>query len=135
MIPILETKLSSELFNLENYIINHSCDIEHWFRMQWLEHTAPFYASVDLRNSGFKLTPVDTNLFPGGFNNLNPDSKVELDFVEDAFTSFKEGEIDIAIDEQWFPLHGNLKFIPAFSLIGLHLYNLRYCQCKAENCC
>ena len=33
----------------------------------------PFYASVDLRNSGFKLAPVDTNLFPGGFNNLNPD--------------------------------------------------------------
>ena len=57
---------------LENYIINHSCDIEHWFRTQWLENTAPFYASVDLRNSGFKLTPVDTNLFPGGFNNLNP---------------------------------------------------------------
>ncbi|OGS99600.1 MAG: glutamate--cysteine ligase, partial [Gallionellales bacterium RBG_16_56_9] len=27
----------------------------------------------DLRNSGFKLAPVDTNLFPGGFNNLNPD--------------------------------------------------------------
>jgi glutamate--cysteine ligase len=33
----------------------------------------PFYASCDLRNSGFKLAPVDTNLFPGGFNNLNPD--------------------------------------------------------------
>jgi len=73
MIPILKTELSSELFNLENYIINHSCDIEHWFRTQWLDHSAPFYASVDLRNSGFKLTPVDTNLFPGGFNNLNPD--------------------------------------------------------------
>ena len=28
---------------------------------------------MDLRNSGFKLAPVDTNLFPGGFNNLNPD--------------------------------------------------------------
>jgi glutamate--cysteine ligase len=27
---------------------------------------------VDLRNSGFKLAPVDTNLFPAGFNNLNP---------------------------------------------------------------
>ena len=25
----------------------------------------------DLRNAGFKLAPVDTNLFPGGFNNLN----------------------------------------------------------------
>ena len=29
--------------------------------------------SVDLRNAGFKLAPVDTNLFPGGFNNLNQD--------------------------------------------------------------
>jgi glutamate--cysteine ligase len=25
---------------------------------------------VDLRNAGFKLAPVDTNLFPGGFNHL-----------------------------------------------------------------
>ena len=73
MTPILKTDLSDELYNLENYIIHHSCDIEHWFRTQWLEYSAPFYASVDLRNSGFKLTPVDTNLFPGGFNNLNPD--------------------------------------------------------------
>ena len=47
--------------------------IEHWFRSQWLEVASPFYASVDLRNSGFKLAPVDTNLFPGGFNNLNPE--------------------------------------------------------------
>ena len=47
-------------------------DIEHWLRKQWQEHATPFYASVDLRNSGFKLAPVDTNLFPGGFNNLNP---------------------------------------------------------------
>jgi glutamate--cysteine ligase len=32
------------------------------------------YGSVDLRNSGFKLAPVDMNLFPAGFNNiqLNP---------------------------------------------------------------
>lgn len=45
--------------------------IETWFRHQWLETPAPFYASVDLRNAGFKLAPVDTNLFPAGFNNLN----------------------------------------------------------------
>jgi glutamate--cysteine ligase len=35
-----------------------------------MEHTPPFYTSVDIRNAGFKLAPVDTNLFPGGFNNL-----------------------------------------------------------------
>jgi glutamate--cysteine ligase len=28
---------------------------------------------VDVRNAGFKLAPVDTNLFPGGFNNLTPE--------------------------------------------------------------
>ena len=44
--------------------------IERWFRLEWMEHTPPFYTSVDVRNAGFKLAPVDTNLFPGGFNNL-----------------------------------------------------------------
>ena len=38
------------------------------------------------------------------FNNLHSDSKVELDFVDDAFESFRDGVIDIAIDEQWFPV-------------------------------
>jgi glutamate--cysteine ligase len=33
----------------------------------------PIYNSVDLRNSGFKITSVDTNIFPAGFNNLCPD--------------------------------------------------------------
>jgi glutamate--cysteine ligase len=61
------------LLDLERRILGAQPAIEHWFRKQWQEHAAPFYASVDLRNSGFKLAPVDTNLFPGGFNNLNPD--------------------------------------------------------------
>jgi hypothetical protein len=43
--------------------------IERWFRLR-MEHTPPFYCSVDIRNAGFKLAPVDTNLFPGGWNNL-----------------------------------------------------------------
>ncbi|MEK9804370.1 MAG: glutamate--cysteine ligase, partial [Curvibacter sp.] len=44
--------------------------IERWFRLEWMEHTPPFYSSVDIRNAGFKLAPVDTNLYPGGWNNL-----------------------------------------------------------------
>ncbi len=73
MVPHLATALNGPLLNLEQRILNSQPAIEHWFRTQWLEHTIPFYTSVDLRNSGFKLAPVDTNLFPGGFNNLNPD--------------------------------------------------------------
>jgi len=48
-----------------------TAQIERWFRLEWQDHTPPFYGSVDLRNAGFKLAPVDTNLFPGGFNNLS----------------------------------------------------------------
>ena len=46
--------------------------IERWFRMEWMEHTPPFYGSVDVRNAGFKLAPVDTDFFPCGWNNLTP---------------------------------------------------------------
>ena len=72
MIPHLTTALTGPLQELETRILADSAAIEHWFRTQWQEHTPPIYSSVDLRNSGFKLAPVDTNLFPGGFNNLNP---------------------------------------------------------------
>jgi glutamate--cysteine ligase len=73
MVPHLTTALNGPLLSLEKRMLDAMPKIEHWFRSQWLEYAAPFYASVDLRNSGFKLAPVDTNLFPGGFNNLNPD--------------------------------------------------------------
>lgn len=57
---------------LEQLCFTHQSDIEIWFRKQWLKTPPSFYTSVDLRNSGFKIAPVDTNLFPAGFNNLHP---------------------------------------------------------------
>jgi glutamate--cysteine ligase len=72
-VPRLTTALTGPLPDLERQLIQSTPEIEQWFRGQWQEHAAPFYASVDLRNSRFKLAPVDTNLFPGGFNNLNPE--------------------------------------------------------------
>jgi glutamate--cysteine ligase len=59
------------LLDLEKKILEATPAIERWFRLEWQEHTPPFYCSVDLRNAGYKLAPVDTNLFPGGFNNLS----------------------------------------------------------------
>ncbi len=73
MVPHLTTSLTGPLHDLERLVLDRRPEIERWFRAQFAEHEAPFYTSVDLRNSGFKLAPVDTNLFPGGFNNLNPD--------------------------------------------------------------
>jgi glutamate--cysteine ligase len=72
MVPRLTTALTGPILELERRILERMPEIERWLRTQWHEHQVPFYASVDLRNSGCKLAPVDTNLFPGGFNNLNP---------------------------------------------------------------
>jgi glutamate--cysteine ligase len=70
MVPHLITALSGPINELEERILDSMPAIERWFRLEWMEHTPPFYTSVDVRNAGFKLAPVDTNLFPGGWNNL-----------------------------------------------------------------
>ena len=70
MVPHLRTALSGPLPELEKLLLDSTPMIERWFRLEWQEHTPPFYSSVDVRNAGFKAAPVDTNLFPGGFNNL-----------------------------------------------------------------
>jgi glutamate--cysteine ligase len=70
MVPHLVTALNGPLLDLERKILGATPAIERWFRLEWQEHTPPFYCSVDLRNAGFKLAPVDTNLFPGSFSHL-----------------------------------------------------------------
>ncbi|RZJ02956.1 MAG: glutamate--cysteine ligase, partial [Rubrivivax sp.] len=73
MVPHLVTALTGPINELEQRVLDSMPAIERWFRLEWMEHTPPFYSSVDIRNAGFKLAPVDTNLFPGGWNNLTPE--------------------------------------------------------------
>ena len=73
MVPHLITSLHGPINELEQRILESMPAIERWFRLEWMEHTPPFYCAVDLRNAGFKLAPVDTDLFPGGFNHLTPE--------------------------------------------------------------
>jgi glutamate--cysteine ligase len=73
MVPHLITALTGPINELEQRVLDSMPAIERWFRLEWMEHTPPFYTSVDIRNAGFKLAPVDTNLFPGGWNNLTPE--------------------------------------------------------------
>ncbi|MBK8527431.1 MAG: glutamate--cysteine ligase [Rubrivivax sp.] len=72
MVPHLITALTGPINELEQRILESMPAIERWFRLEWMEHTPPFYTSVDLRNAGYKLAPVDTDLFPEGFNHLTP---------------------------------------------------------------
>ena len=70
MVPHLVTALTGPINELEQRVLDSMPAIERWFRLEWMEHTPPFYTSVDVRNAGFKLAPVDTDLFPAGWNNL-----------------------------------------------------------------
>ena len=73
MVPHLTTALTGPLLALEEHLLKHQIAIERWLRYQWQATPAPLTGSVDLRNAGFKVAPVDMNLFPAGFNNLNPE--------------------------------------------------------------
>lgn len=63
MMQILET--------LKSLYSTRGDEIENWFVAARCVAAPFFYTSVDLRHSGVRLAPVDTNLFPAGFNNLS----------------------------------------------------------------
>ena len=45
--------------------------------------------------------------------------------------------LSIIINEKinWISLPEYSVYIPAITLITLHIYNLKYCQCKTDDCC
>ncbi|MBI3900383.1 MAG: glutamate--cysteine ligase [Gammaproteobacteria bacterium] len=67
---LTNTAIHSAMINIDTLLHAQQTVIEQWFHRQWQRLPAPFYASVDLRYADFKLAPIDTNLFPAGFNNL-----------------------------------------------------------------
>ena len=73
--PQLKANLCGELRNFETEVIEKRSVVEHWFRDMFAKYKPPFYSSVDLRNACFKISPVDTNLFPAGFNNVGKDDR------------------------------------------------------------
>ncbi|MCM0606428.1 MAG: glutamate--cysteine ligase [Xanthomonadaceae bacterium] len=53
-------------------IREHLPAVREWLKKEAEIAEAPFYSSVDLRDSGYKIVPVDNNLYPAGFNNICP---------------------------------------------------------------
>ena len=72
MVAHLDGALGGPINELEQRLLDATPAIERWFRLEWMEHTPPFYCAVDVRNAGFKLAPMATSLSPDGWNNLAP---------------------------------------------------------------
>jgi len=60
---IVKSKIATAAFE-------HRLQIKKWFDDKFKQYPASFYCSVDIRDSGEKIAPVDCNLFPAGFNNI-----------------------------------------------------------------
>ncbi len=56
--------------HIESKIDDNLDKILEFFKSNFENHPPSVYNSVDLRHSGFKIAPVDTNCFPAGFNNV-----------------------------------------------------------------
>jgi glutamate--cysteine ligase len=70
MVPHLVTALTGPINELEQRVLDSMPAIERWFRLEWMEHTPPFYSCVDVRNAGFKLSAVEMDYTPLAWNNL-----------------------------------------------------------------
>lgn len=46
-----------------------------WFKGQTALLEYPIYSSYDIRDAGYKITNVDANIYPAGFNNICPTDK------------------------------------------------------------
>ena len=56
--------------NITKRIYEKRAAVEEWLEMEEKKFPPLPYTSIDLRDSGFKVSPVDSNAFPAGFNNI-----------------------------------------------------------------
>lgn len=55
---------------LHERILANLDQVRKWFDGRGEGLRYPIYSSYDIRDAGFKVAPVDANLFPAGFNNI-----------------------------------------------------------------
>jgi glutamate--cysteine ligase len=59
-----------------------------WFKNKTGGLAYPIYSSYDIRDAGYKVTNVDANIFPAGFNNICPaDKETSVDLMASYITN------------------------------------------------
>ena len=62
--------IPGEIGRLEPLLYARRQAIEDWFNQTCDASFVPFYSSHDIRDSGFKASCIDANLYPGGFHHI-----------------------------------------------------------------
>jgi glutamate--cysteine ligase len=89
------------LDEINSRVAEKTKEIEGWIDKHARNARVPLYTSVDLRVSDHKITPVDTNIFPSGFNNLCPVFRERASrlFREEFFRSHPKAKRIVIIPE------------------------------------
>lgn len=70
----MKTSDNVRLF-LHQQICKNYPELQKWFQSLTSQLSYPIYSSYDIRDAGYKITNVDANIFPAGFNNICPTDK------------------------------------------------------------
>jgi glutamate--cysteine ligase len=77
-----------------DFLLEHSAEILNWINKKYPDiNQSVLYSSIDIRESTFKIVPVDINLFPSGFNNFAH----KIDLLHDRFSSYIQGKSKIGL--------------------------------------
>ncbi len=71
---ILNDQSKARAYIHEQICLNYG-DLQSWFQKLAKQLAYPIYSSYDIRDSGYKVTNVDANIYPAGFNNICPTDK------------------------------------------------------------
>ena len=55
---------------LHRQIVRRLPQVQDWFQSLRVDLDIPVYSSYDIREAEFKVTNVDANIYPAGFNNI-----------------------------------------------------------------
>jgi glutamate--cysteine ligase len=73
---------------LHKKILDNCDKVSDWFEKKSQGLKLPFYSSFDIRDSQFKIVPVDANIFPAGFNNIcGTDKESDIEIVREYLDS------------------------------------------------
>ncbi len=119
--------ISKTLKLMAEQIHRNQKEINEWYMSYASKYAPPFYCSVDLRDSGHKIVPVDSNLFPAGFNNICPED------LRTAPVLLKK-QIDSILSQFGRPNHQRVLIIPeSHTQNAYYIENLFYLKQLLEN--
>jgi len=77
--------------HMHKQIVKNLDNVRKWFSGHRSGLVLPFYSSVDVRDSNFKIAPVDANLYPAGFNNICPADREQIPEIMREYIQYAYG--------------------------------------------